>query len=145
MNLKFAGLAVSVVLWWAAEGARLERTPVLAPGLADHTAAIQTALDEVAKAGGGTVWIPPGEYRISTLALGEGVTLKLAGGVEKATDGYTEEVRQRAMDPKVSAIVRTTGKSVINMFVFNMCTPGYVTNGASNVAISGGVFDCEGR
>ena len=146
MNLKsIVGFAVSVVFWWGAEGAGLERTPVFTPGLADHTEAIQASIDEVAKAGGGTVWIPPGEYRISTLALGEGVTLKFAGGVEKATDGYTEDIRKRAMDPKVSAIVRTTGKSVINMFVFNMRTPGYVTNGASNVAISGGVFDCEGR
>ena len=146
MNLMpFVGLALSIFFGWSAEGALVERTPDFTKGLADHTSAIQKAIDEVAEAGGGTVRIPPGEYRISTLALGEGVTLKLAGGVEKATDGYTEEVRRRAMDPKVSAIFRTTGKSVINMFVFNMRTPGYVTNGASNVAISGGVFDCEGR
>lgn len=44
------------------------------------TAAIQSAIDTCAKAGGGTVWFPPGLYRSGTLKLKSRVNLHLAEG-----------------------------------------------------------------
>ena len=35
-------------------------------GEQDSTAAIQSALDECAAAGGGTVWLPAGQYRVTS-------------------------------------------------------------------------------
>src|SRR5688500_2449330 len=35
----------------------------------DDTAAIQSAIDAAAEAGGGGVWFPPGDYHTSTLQL----------------------------------------------------------------------------
>lgn len=119
-------------------------TPEFAPGLEDHTSAIQSALDKAARAGGGTVLIPPGEYRVSSLSIGANVKLELAGGVTDARKGYTEDLR-RAADPSVSAVIRPTGKSTIGVLLFNFPLPATVDDGADGVTISGGVFDCEGR
>ena len=58
-------------------------------GCADSTSAIQKCIDRVSAAGGGTVVVPPGEYRIVHLSLRPYVRLELAGGVERATDGWT--------------------------------------------------------
>lgn len=44
------------------------------------TAAIQSAVDVCAQAGGGTVWFPPGTYRSGTLRLRNHVRLHLANG-----------------------------------------------------------------
>lgn len=43
-------------------------------GIADDTAAIQRAIDEVAAAGGGTVRFPPGIYMVSSVTLQPGIT-----------------------------------------------------------------------
>lgn len=43
-------------------------------------AAIQAAIDACAKAGGGTVVLPPGEYLSSTIQLASGVTLQIEKG-----------------------------------------------------------------
>jgi len=44
------------------------------------TAAIQKAIDECSKAGGGTVYLPPGAFLSGTIYFKTGVTLKLAAG-----------------------------------------------------------------
>jgi polygalacturonase len=44
------------------------------------TAAIQKAIDECSKAGGGTVYLPPGVFLSGTIFFKTGVTLKLAAG-----------------------------------------------------------------
>ena len=116
-------------------------------GHADSTPAMQACIDRVAAAGGGTVSVPPGEYRISYLTLRPHVTLELAGGAGRATDGWTPEVAARAMDPSQSAIIRSVAdrKGRWWLFLFNLVPPTAATNGFSDITVSGGVFDCEGR
>jgi len=48
-------------------------------GEADDSPALQAAIDFVAQAGGGTVFVPHGTYRIADLAIPPGVTLSGAG------------------------------------------------------------------
>ena len=48
-------------------------------GQADDSAAIQAAIDHVAAAGGGMVFVPPGTCRIANVQLHPGVTLAGAG------------------------------------------------------------------
>ena len=51
-------------------------------GLADDTAAIQAALDSIGGSGGGTVYLPQGQYRVNRLTVPTGVELRgpLGGG-----------------------------------------------------------------
>ena len=116
-------------------------------GRTDSTPAIQKCIDRVSAAGGGTVVVPPGEYRILYLTLRPCVRLELAGGVERATDGWTSEVAARAMDPARSAIIRSVAnrKGGWSIFLYNLVPPTAATNGFSDIAVSGGVFDCQGR
>ena len=44
------------------------------------TAALQKALDDVAKAGGGTVVIPAGDYLIGSVVMGSNTTLRIDAG-----------------------------------------------------------------
>ena len=116
-------------------------------GRADSTAAFQKCIDRVAAAGGGTVVVPPGEYRIIYLALRPHVRLELAGGVERAVDGWTPEAASRAMDPSRSAIIRSAAnrKGRWSIFLYNLVPPTAATNGFGDISVSGGVFDCQGR
>ncbi len=45
-------------------------------GLADDTLAIQAALDQMSRVGGGTVYLPPGQYRVTRLTVPTGVELR---------------------------------------------------------------------
>jgi hypothetical protein len=45
-------------------------------GLADDTAAIQAALDQMGQLGGGTVYLPQGQYRVTRLTVPTGVELR---------------------------------------------------------------------
>lgn len=65
-------------------------------GRADSTPAIQKCIDRVSAAGGGTVFVPPGVYRILYLSLRPYVRLELAGGAERATDGWTPVIVETA-------------------------------------------------
>lgn len=116
-------------------------------GKGDSTDAIQACIDRVSAAGGGTVVVPPGEYRVLYLSLRPRVRLELAGGAGRATDGWTPEVAARAMDPSRSAIIRSVAdrKGRWSIFLYNLVPPAAATNGFSDVAVSGGVFDCQGR
>jgi polygalacturonase len=49
-------------------------------GKTKDTEAIRRAVDECAKAGGGTVYLPPGTYLSGTVVLKENVTFELEGG-----------------------------------------------------------------
>ena len=139
----------SAMLPIAASVARAVVTEVGADptGRADSTLAIQKCIDRVSAAGGGTVVVPPGVYRILYLSLRPHVRLELAGGVERATDGWTPEVAARAMDPSRSAIIRSAAnrKGHWSIFLYNLVPRTDATNGVSDVAVSGGVFDCQGR
>ncbi|MBL8028320.1 MAG: glycoside hydrolase family 28 protein, partial [Fibrobacteres bacterium] len=53
---------------------------VVGDGKKKDTAAIQSAIDACAKAGGGTVYCPPGTYLIGTLVLKNRLTLHLESG-----------------------------------------------------------------
>jgi len=57
-------------------------------GVADDAAAIQDALDDAGAAGGGTVYLPPGVYKVSThLSVPQGVELRGAYGVLHGAEG----------------------------------------------------------
>ena len=61
-------------------------------GLTDDTAAIQKALDAAEQQGGGTVYLPQGQYRITRLTVPTGVELRgpLGGGIHGiASDSWT--------------------------------------------------------
>src|ERR1700677_2691926 len=49
-------------------------------GVSDATEAIQTAIDACADAGGGTVFVPAGEYRTGAIWLRSHITLHLDSG-----------------------------------------------------------------
>ncbi len=51
--------------------------------VSDDTAAIQKALDAAGQQGGGTVYLPQGQYRVTRLTVPTGVELRgpLGGGV----------------------------------------------------------------
>jgi len=49
-------------------------------GKADDTAAVQKAIDDAAARGGGTAYVPPGDYAIRPIELRGGVTLYLEAG-----------------------------------------------------------------
>ena len=117
-------LAASAILPIAASAIRAVVTEAGADpaGCADSTPAIQKCIDDVSAAGGGTVVVPPGEYLISFLTLRPHVRLELAGGAERATDGWTPEVAARAMDPARSAIIRSVPdrKGRWSIFLYNL-------------------------
>jgi len=52
----------------------------VADGVADDTRALQTAVDETARGGGGTVRIPAGRYLTGSLTLRDDITLHLEAG-----------------------------------------------------------------
>lgn len=56
-------------------------------GRADDTAAIQAALDTIGRQGGGTVFLPQGQYRVTRLVVPSGVELRgpLGGGIHSST------------------------------------------------------------
>ena len=116
-------------------------------GKSDSTAAIQKCIDAVSGAGGGVVFVPPGEYRIRYLTLRPHVRLALAGGAAHATDGWTGEAAARAMDPKKSAIIRSVAdrKGGWWIFLYNLVPPADAREGFGDITVSGGVFDCQGR
>ena len=117
-----------------------------ATGATDATAGIQRCLDAVAQAGGGTVFLPPGLYRLGgSLSIGARTRLELAGGACDAREGYTDKVFESTRDPSVSAIVRMMpGRTMRRIFMYNLVPPAYCTNGVGDIVVSGGVFDCEG-
>ena len=118
-----------------------------ATGATDATDAIQRCLDAVARAGGGTVYLPPGLYRLGgSLSIGAKTRLVLAGGARDARKGYTDAVFEATRDPSVSAIVRMMpGRTARHIFMYNLVPPAYCTNGVGDITVSGGVFDCEGK
>ena len=60
-------------------------------GVTSNTAAIQSAIDECFKTGGGTVTVPAGVYVTGTLRLQSGTELHLEhNSVIKATDDLSE-------------------------------------------------------
>ena len=87
------------------------------------TAAIQDAIDECTEAGGGTVRVPAGDYRVGTIQLESNVTLSLAGGAKLI--GSTEKEDYHSGDTPM--------------------TPLLVSKDAENVAIRGdGIIDASG-
>ncbi len=66
-------------------------------GLTLDQAALQAAIDAVAKKGGGTVWLPPGAYRTGTLELRDGVRLHLSAGATLLASGNREHFLKPAL------------------------------------------------
>ena len=65
-------------------------------GTANDAAAIQRAIDACSAAGGGTVQVPPGEYRSGTLQLKSFVTLRLEAGANLHASPDEEDFSDRA-------------------------------------------------
>ena len=82
LNLSAALLVFTVP--WSAPGANrafnVRDHGAKGDGRANDRAALQSALDACAKAGGGTVRVPPGDYLSGALRMASGVTLHLEAG-----------------------------------------------------------------
>jgi hypothetical protein len=88
------------------------------------TSAFQRALDAVSEAGGGTLFVPNGEYRVGQLRIGSNVHLHLeSGALIRAEAAFTEENYPRqGTDPLDSAFlylneaqnVRISGRGIID-------------------------------
>ncbi|MCQ2353740.1 MAG: hypothetical protein MJ102_01400 [Clostridia bacterium] len=110
----------------------------------DCTKAIQNCIDKASEAGGGTVYLPAGIYRISTLSMKPNVSLRLEGFLPDATVGYNQDTKSYVNGGKI-AILRSTGSSVNSFFFLNVVPKSYCTNGTSHFLISGGMIDCSGK
>lgn len=70
---------------------------------AKNTAALQTAIDTLSAAGGGTVYVQPGTYKIGSVCLKDNITLYLDKGAELASLTYDEN--QAAKDPLAAGVL----------------------------------------
>ncbi len=85
-------------------------------GTHDDGAAIQAAIDACADQGGGTVFAPPGTYRVNgTLNVREKVSLRGAGG---AIDGWGMPTSLHAFSYESEFITLEAGAGVQNLDVF---------------------------
>jgi polygalacturonase len=73
------------VTHYGAEGSRIWSQLVHA-----DTAAFQRAIDDCARQGGGTVWVPAGSWLIGPIRLASGIRLHLAHGAELAATSEAE-------------------------------------------------------
>ncbi|WP_135305538.1 glycoside hydrolase family 28 protein [Haloarcula amylovorans] len=87
------------------------------------TVSVQDAIDECTEAGGGTVCVPAGDYRVGTIQLKSNVALFLASGATLI--GSTEEEDYHSGGTPMTSLL--------------------VSKGAENIAIRGdGVIDAQG-
>ncbi len=107
----------------------------------DQTEKIQKCIDEIADLGGGTVYIPAGNYRIKTLVMRENVSLRLEGNLFDAAVGY-DAVRSYAESKNV-AILRSAGTRY-DVFFINLPFAAHYSEGCGNFLISGGVVELDG-
>ena len=111
----------------------------------DITAVLQSCIDRLSTEGGGTVYIPAGSYKLSSVTLRPGVTLRFSGFPRRATDGYKGDLL-RDISKGYFAMVTTTGSSRNNIFFYNTELPqSYCTSGYSDLHVSGGLFDCQSK
>ena len=109
----------------------------------DSTKAIQSAIDSMSAAGGGTVYVPAGKYRVGSLSMKPCVALRLAGYLPDATVGYNSETKKYATGKDIAVFI-SNGNSVSSFFFFNVVPQAYCTAGISHFSISGGMLDCQG-
>ncbi len=86
----------------------------------DATTILQAAIDRCNSAGGGSVFIPPGEYTATTIELKSNVTLYLAAGAILYASNDSSSYQKR---------VRVSGKVKLPALIF--------ARGANNIAIKG--------
>lgn len=92
-------------------------------GLSDCSTAIQQAIDEAAKAGGGTVIIGPGHWRSGMLTLRTGVTLHLERGA------LLQALPEPSLFPVIGPTPGNNLPGVIRAFIY--------ADGARHIAITG--------
>lgn len=111
----------------------------------DVTEVLQSCIDRISAAGGGTVYLPSGSYKLSSITMKPGVTLRLAGFPRKATEGYRGTVLGDVAGGRFAKI-STTGSSRNNIFIYNTDLPqSYCTSGYSDFTVSGGFYDCQSK
>ena len=110
----------------------------------DSTTAIQGAINKMSAAGGGTVYVPAGKYRVGSLSMKPYVALRLAGYLPDATVGYNSEAKKYATGKDIAVFI-SNGNSVSSFFFFNVVPQAYCTAGISHFSISGGMLDCQGK
>ncbi|MCQ2428265.1 MAG: hypothetical protein MJ137_07705 [Clostridia bacterium] len=111
----------------------------------DSTSSINDAIAAASEAGGGTVYVPKGSYKINSIRMRGGVRLMLEGYLPDATVGYTPEIAKYVTGGK-AAVFSTSGSSTNNIFVYNTVLPkSYCTTGESDFSFSGGVILCQAK
>lgn len=99
----------------------------------DDTSAFQKAIN--AAKPGDTIHVYPGLYKISTLIMKEGITLKLYTEMTDAKQGFTDEI---------AAAVKANKYAVLSgAIILNNDTKSSSDNACGNFTISGGVYDCN--
>lgn len=96
----------------------IHATNAPADGVADDGPSIQAAIDHVAEAGGGVVFLPPATYRVADLQLRSGVTLAGAG---------REQTILRALD--TSPMLVMSGGTLRDLSVYGTPTADVSGNG----------------
>lgn len=99
----------------------------------DDTKAFQKAIDEAKP--GDVIHVYPGLYKLSTIQIKSGVTLKLYTEMTDAKQGLTEEMANAIKSNKYAVILEAS--------FLNNDTKISSDNAASNFSIIGGVFDCN--
>lgn len=106
----------------------------------EDTELFQKAIDTLAETGGGTVYVPRGTYETGLLQIKENIHLVLAGQVDDATKGYTDEVKAR-VDGGEFAILKAQDHDMFH----NLKAGSHGTTGVDNYSITGGVLDMQGK
>jgi polygalacturonase len=105
---------------------------------APQTAAIQSAIDQVAAAGGGTLLVPAGKYLIGTLTLRSYVTLHLDNGALLKGTARLEDY------PKIGgSFTDAVGQQRNRCLIFAEGTTGTALSGQGIIDGSGGEFGVD--
>jgi hypothetical protein len=103
-----------------------------------QTRAIQSALDAAAAAGGGTVWVPAGTYRIGTLHLRSQVTLHLDNGALLQGSGNIADYPEVA-----GGFTDAVGQKRNRCLIYAKDTVGTAITGQGRIDGSGGSYGYE--
>ena len=110
----------------------------MSPGKSDNAPYLQAAIDALPE--GGTVYIPAGRYAITYVELKSNITLRLEGILPEYNVAF-EKIASKVQRVSDFAILETVTRDMFG----NHKAGGYGREGASNITISGGVFDMKGK
>ncbi len=97
----------------------------------DDTSAFKKAIDKAKP--GETVYVYPGRYKVSLIVMKEGVTLKMYTTMDKATEGYSNRIKNDFINQNIAILSGTR--------IQNGPHQSYGRDACSNFKIIGGAID----